>query len=152
MLTTELRDRWATVLREMSTISEAPAIRYDGDRVKGGGAKSAPPPGVRFNRRDMRDLSLASYWKQRFDVGRGDERKLTVFLYLAELDLQKARVRSTVRPPHETTQERSERVLRQYEGLTALEAALAEDCQENWIRRVRLNAGVSGEDGWPIGS
>lgn len=150
MLTTELRDRWAKVLREMTVISEAPAIQYDGDRVKGGGAKSAPPPGVRFGRRDLRDLSLAEYWRERYHFVRGDERKLTLFLYLAELDLQKARVRSPERNPHESIQDRMERVIGQYEGLTALEAALAEDCQQMWIRRVRMNAGRSPETGWPI--
>lgn len=135
---TELVDRIRYVLRQMAVLSESDAIRYDGDRVKGGGSKSSPPPKVRLNRRDLRDLSLAEFWNDRFQKVRGDQEKLTYFLYLAELDLAHAKRRPDFRDPHEGVDARERRVVEQYEGLTTLEACVIEGCEEVWLRRVRL--------------
>lgn len=139
MQATELVDRIRYVLRDMSMLSESDAVRHDGDRVKGGGSKSAPPPKVRLSgHRDLRDLSLAEFWGDRFRKVRGDTHKLTYFLYLAELDLASHKRRPDFRDPHEGTEQREARVLEQYEGLTVLEACVIEGCEELWLRRVRL--------------
>lgn len=145
----DLASRIRGVLRDLSVLSETPAIRYDGDRVQGGGSKSAPPPGVRHGRRDLRDLSYAEYWGDRFRKAHGDLDKLTFFLYLAERDLADARKRPTPVDPHETPTARAARILEQYEGLSALEAAVAEGVTELWIRATRLNNDCDPETGWP---
>lgn len=133
----ELVTRTRDVLREMTLLSETPAIKLDADRVSGGGSKSSPPPQVRFGRRDMRDLSLATYWRDKLVAAKGNRRAQITFLYLAELDLERARVRSPARDPHETSDAREERILTMYDGLSDMEAALAEDCSESYIRKVR---------------
>jgi hypothetical protein len=133
----ELVQRIRDVLRAMSILSESSAVRLDGDRVSGGGSKSAPPPGTRFGARDLRDLSLATYWDQRFKAARGDVNRLTTLVLLAERDLARAKRRPPAKDPHESVEDRESRVLLQYEGLTPLEAALVEDCSEIWIRAVR---------------
>lgn len=138
MRATDLVDRIRYVLREMSMLSESPAMRYDGDRVSGGESKSAPPRGVRFGSRDLRDLSLAEFWNDRFRKVRGDTFKLTYFLYLAELDLAKAKRRHEPANPHENADVREARVIDQYQGLDALEAAVIEDCTEVWLRKIRM--------------
>lgn len=145
---TELVTRIRAVLTDMMFLPEAAAVSYDGDRVKGGGSKSAPPPGVRFGRRDLRDLSLSEYWRDRFTAARGDVSKLEFFLYLAERDLKTAKVKQEVRDPHESFQDRRARIVRQYEGLSPLEAAVAEGWTEVGIRNVRLEAQVDPETGW----
>jgi hypothetical protein len=132
----ELVRRIKDVLREMSLLSETSAVRLDSDRVSGGGNKSSPPPGVRFGGRDLRDLSLATYWLERFKSCRTDDQRL-VFVLLAERDLARARRRQPTHDPHEARDAREKRVLLQYEGLSPIEAALAEDCSESWIRKVR---------------
>lgn len=137
------------VMRDMSLLSEAKAVRYDTDRVKGSASKSAPPPGFRVNRRDLRDLSLAEFWSARFNQAQGDLGKLEFFLYLAERDLAQAKRRVEPVDPHETAGARSARVIRQYEGLSALEAAVAEGCTERWIRVTRMEENCDPETGWP---
>lgn len=135
----ELVERIVGVLREMTLLSEASAAPMDADRVSGGGAgKSQPPRGVRFGRRaDMRDLSLATYWRDKLVEAKGKKRQQITFLYLAELDLERARRRAADRDPHESKEVRERRVLDLYDGLTDMEAALAEDCSESYIRKVR---------------
>ena len=128
--------RIKAVLRELSMLMESSAARLDGDRVSGGGSKSAPPPGVRFGDRDLRDLSLATYWFEKFKGARTDDQRL-VFILLAERDLARAKRRQPTHDPHESREVRERRVLLQYEGLLPIEAALAEDCSESWIRKVR---------------
>lgn len=130
--------RIQTVLREMSVLSEVSAAPLDGDRITGGGTKSAPPPGAVFHdSRDLRDLSLAVYWDSRFKLVRGNEHKLMTFLYLAERDLARAQRRQPQADPHETREVRERRVLLAYQGMSPLEAALAEGCSESWIRKTR---------------
>lgn len=141
MTNEELVKRVRDVLRAMTVLSEAGTAKMDGDRISGSGTKSQPPKGVRFGRRDLRDLSLADYWDDRFKRAKGDVDKIHIFLYLAERDLARARRRQPIRDPHETREEREARIIDQYEGLTPIEAALAEDCTEAWIRRVRLDNG-----------
>jgi hypothetical protein len=149
LLPSDLAVRVRGVLRDMSMLSEVAAVSYDGDRVQGGGSKSAPPPGVRFGTRDLRDLSLAEYWAARFVSARGDAAKLEYFLYLAQQDLARARRRIEPRDPHEPKETRELRIIDQYEGLNPLEAAVAEDCSEMIIRRIRFEYGRDGETGWP---
>lgn len=143
----ELVRRIQKVLRELSLLSESPAARLDGDRVSGGGSKSTPPPGVRFGGRDLRDLSLATFWLARFRSCRTDDQRMVMCL-LAERDLARAKRRQPARDPHETPAERESRVVLQYEGLSPLEAALAEDSSENWIRAIRVRRERDAETGY----
>lgn len=130
--------RIRTVLREMSVLSEVSAAPLDTDRISGGEAKSAPPPGASLARtRDLRDLSLAAYWDSRFKLVRGDTHKLMTFLYLAERDLARAQRRQPQADPHESREAREKRVVLAYQGMSPLEAALAEGCSESWIRKTR---------------
>lgn len=124
-------------------------MAYDGDRVSGGGSKSSPPPGMRFGRRDLRDLSLAEYWAARFVSVRGDPRRLEYFLYLAESDLRRAHARQEPRDPHEGLEARATRIMEQYEGLSPVEAAVGEDSSEVYIRALRANNGRDPDTGWP---
>lgn len=146
---TNLALRIRGVLRDMTFLSESRGSRIDTDRVSGGTSKSTPPSGVRFGRRDLRDLSLAEYWSHRFNAARGNERTLEFFLYLAERDLRQAKVRIEPRDPHETLVDRAERIVTQYEGLSPLEAAVAEDSTEMYIRSTRINNEREPETGWP---
>lgn len=145
-----LVERIRIVLRELSLLSESPAMRVDGDRVSGGGSKSKPPAGVRFGKRDLRDLSLAEYWHDRFRKARGDMETQRFFLYLAERDLAKVKRRQEPRDPHESADTREARVVELYEGLDALEAAVVEDCTEVWLRKVRIRHHRDPVTGWPV--
>jgi hypothetical protein len=131
----ELVRRIQKVLLDLSVLSEVGAVRLDSDRVRGSGSRSSPPPGV--GARDLRDVSLAAFWRQRFHAGYGNEGRLLVLCLLAERDLARAQRRQPGPDPHETRESRERRVLVAYEGLSPLEAALAEDCSESWIRKVR---------------
>lgn len=135
----ELVDRIRVVLREMTLLSEVDAVKLDSDRVSGGAASGkSPPRGVRFGgRRDMRDLSLATYWRDKLVGARGRRHQQITFLYLAELDLERVRRRALPRDPHESKEARERRIVELYDGLSDLEAALAEDCSESYIRKVR---------------
>lgn len=146
----ELATRIRGVLRDLSMLSGADAVHYDGDRLHGGGggSKSQPPPGVRFGRRDLRDLSLAEYWGARFQSVRGDVEKLTFFLFLAERDLHAARHRVEPVDPHERAEDRIARVLEQYEGLSATEAAVVEGTEPVWIKAIRMRNERDPETGW----
>lgn len=93
---------------------------------------------------------MAEYWGDRFTKARGDERKLTFFLYLAERDLRRAQRREEPRDPHEGLEARAQRIVDQYEGLSALEAAVAEDSTELYIRSIRLQNDRDPETGWPM--
>lgn len=139
----ELVERIRVVLRDLSLLSESSAVRMDADRVSGsGGGKSSPPRGVRFgSRRDWSDVSLASYWQDKLVSARGRRHQQLTFLYLAELDLNRAKRRAPQRDPHESKEAREARILGMYDGLSDLEAALAEDCSESYIRKVRSAAG-----------
>lgn len=149
MNSNEMARRIRGVLRDMTMLSEARGTSYDGDRVKGGGSKSAPPPGVRFGQRDLRDLSLAEYWGDRFRKAK-DRRTVEFFLYLAERDLSNALRRPETRDPHEGLETRANRICEAYEGLSALEAAVAEDSTEIYIKSIRIKNDRDSETGWPI--
>lgn len=134
----ELVRRIMSVLREMSLLSEINAAPLDGDRISHSASQSSAPPGaVLQGRRDLRDLSLATYWDARFKLVKGNERRLLTFLYLAERDLAAAQRRQPMADPHESRAIRERRVLLAYEGMSPLEAALAEGCSESWIRKTR---------------
>lgn len=135
----ELVQRIRDVLRQLTLLSESSAVKMDADRVTGGGGgKSQPPRGVRFgNRRDMRDLSMATYWRDKLVGAKGNRHRQITFLYLAELDLERAKRRPPSRDPHETPEVREKRIVDLYDGLSDMEAALAEGCSESYIRKVR---------------
>lgn len=148
MTNLELVERIRTVLRELSLLSEGRALSYDGDRVQGGESKSAPPPGYG---RDLRELSLAAYWHKRFAKAKGNVERLTFFLYLAELDLHRHKFGVSIRDPHESKADRQARIVEDYEGMTDVEAALAEDCDPVHIRVARYDAGRDPGDGYLYG-
>lgn len=130
----DLVRRIRAVLRELSLLPEGRAISYEGDRVQGGASKSAPPPGYG---RDLRETSLYAYWHKRFADSKGQVSKLQLYVYLAERDLDRHRHGVKRRDPHEPASERQLRIVNEYEGLSDLEASIAEDCDQIIIRVAR---------------
>lgn len=138
----ELVARIRGVIRAMRLLTEVGATQgSDSAHVK---PVSTPPRGaiLRGRRQDLRDLSLADYWQDKFKSAHGNVRQLEVFLFLAERDLAAVLRRPEGKRKGETPPQREERCLVQYAGLTPAEAALAEDCSEGYIRKLRKGAGL----------
>lgn len=136
--------RASRLLTEMSLLSEVGAVQHGSGR--GGAARSAPPPGVRFGGRDLRDLSLATYWQARFESARSHD-QLVGFLLLAERDLARAQRRQPDARGAESREAREERIVEDYAGLSAVEAALIEGCSESAIQKARKRHGRDPQHG-----
>lgn len=82
-----------------------------------------------------KDLCLADFYAWQFgQVKEIARRRLLCFLAERELD---RRMRRQPQRLHEDPNERAKRILAMYEGVSALEAAVFEDCSEAWIRKLR---------------
>lgn len=130
------------------------------DKQRSGGDRShgAPPPMVDLQanlgkpkgaRPPDRDVSLHEHYKWRFQQARGDLERLELVCMLAERDYWE-HARPSARPPRparEIREERNRRIVRDYEGIRALEVAVLERCDTMSVRRVRKEFGRDPQDG-----
>lgn len=149
------------LLAEMSTVSEAPAARLDGDRTSHSKPMGGRPVGE--------TASIFDRWAQRF-ASETDDDRLRVLLHLARRDLlsiRKAKPLMLSRDPEtgevqrdkagdplrEDTWQRDERIIDWYGGVPAIEAAMLESmigpCSAANIRRIRVANECEPDSGCP---
>lgn len=146
----QLTGRRDFILARLSLVSEAPAavafeLRVDTAK---GHSEDRPPPGVRNrirpndDRPPSRDQSLYHHYRWRFERA-DDPERIRLLCYLAERDYYR-RIRSGGkgrRRGGEDTGDRNRRIVAEYEGVSATEAAVFEELSPSQIRAVRKEFG-----------
>jgi hypothetical protein len=135
---TDLRRR--RVLAKMQLLSESPGasiVVTHGLRTK---KTSKPPSGVRLNDEQRegapdKNRSLFDHYRWRFAHAPSYDAQL-LLCALAERDYLEA-ARGNRRPTAEDKLERDRRILREYEGVRALEAAVLERVSESHVQKLR---------------
>lgn len=153
----QLASRRDFILARLSLVSEASAaVAFE---LRTGSAKghagSKPPPDARLNgdssngdRPPPREQSLYWHYRWRFERA-GDPEKVRLLCFLAERDYYR-RVRSGGRGRRsggEDKGDRNHRIIAEYEGVSAIEAAVFEDLSHSQIRAVRKEFGRDPETG-----
>ncbi|MGI8439995.1 MAG: hypothetical protein ACR2NV_07340 [Thermoleophilaceae bacterium] len=138
----EIRQR--SVLAEMQFLSESPGASFVTTQKRAPKKEGTPPSGARHDRSDNPDAppeknrSLYDHYAFRF--ARADTtRKKRLLCWLAERDLDH-HVRGN-RRTLEGKEERDARILSEYAGLDATEAAIFEGVGERHVRQLRSAKG-----------
>ena len=134
------------ILARLQLISESPAVRLDRPRVSGSRAGSKPPPEADPEREGPPDINRSLYdhflWHFRHAKDPEHVRRLCS---IAEARYHE-HVRGNRQDAREKPEDRTRRILRDYEGWPAFDAALVEGCTEKHIRTLRKQAGR--DQGW----
>ena len=116
----------------MALLSEGVVVTPGIGGGSAGKPVSSPPPAI-DSLKDMYEMMLAE--TRPFEL-----RKLRMIALMGEEELDIARNGPAKIRPLESSKERADRILRMYPGWSATEIAVAEDCSEGYVRKIRKDA------------
>jgi hypothetical protein len=159
-----LDDKIRDLLGRLSTLSEAPAGNLEAQISRSAPESSAPSGAEEFPRSndDVRDRSLFDWYRTSFERNADNPERL-LSLYLAG---EREYLRRSDPRVHDRTVERGSivalsesgsvveevaaiQVIKEFEGVHALDVAIVEGKTEAWVRKVRRQHGRDPEDGRP---
>ena len=127
----DLSNRLERMLMRMSLLSEG-VVMTPGIGSSSAQPSSTPPP-VIDSLKDMYEMMLS-------EVRPFELRKLRMICLMGEEELDIARNGPAKIRALESSKARAERILRMYQGWSPTEIAVAEDCSEGYIRKIRKEA------------
>lgn len=157
-----IEQKIADVLAKLSTLSEAPAGNLEAQIARSAPESSAPMGATEseLSDRSLRDRSLYDWYRLQFERHAGNSQRLLSLCLLGEREY----LERVNRIAHEQTAEKGSiiaysqdgaaveaihalRVIEWYEGVAAIDVAVAEGETEVWVRKIRTQQGRYPGDG-----